>query len=155
MANAHVGHNCTLGDDVTLVNGALLGGYVNVAAKAIISGNTGVHQFVRIGELAMVGGLAKVTQDVPPFMMVDRHGECVGPNVIGLRRAGFNPTERDAIKLAFRMLYRSGLSRSEAIARIAAEHPCGAVQRLLSFLQERTDRGIIGVQNVIALRAAA
>lgn len=96
-----------------------------------------------------------VTQDVPPFMIVDRSGECVGPNVIGLRRAGFTPANRDAVKAAFRILYRSGLPRSVAIASIAADHPCELVRHLLSFFEEATVRGIKGPRNAVPVRRAA
>lgn len=144
MANAHVAHNCTVGDDVTLVNGALLGGYVRVGAKAIVSGNVGIHQFVRIGELAMVGALAKVTQDIPPFMLVGRDGRCEGPNTIGLRRAGFPIAERDAVKTAYRILYRDGLSREDAITFLTKIQHIFVIQRLLDFLDGSSLRGISG-----------
>lgn len=144
MANAHVAHNCTVGDDVTLVNGALLGGYVSVGAKAIISGNAGVHQCVRIGELAMIGALAKVTQDIPPFMLVGRDGRCEGPNTIGLRRAGFPVAERNAVKTAYRVLYRDGLSRQDAIASLTKMQHVFVIQRLLGFFDESSLRGVTG-----------
>jgi UDP-N-acetylglucosamine acyltransferase len=131
-----------LGDDVTLVSGVLLGGYVHVGAKAIISGNTAVHQFVRVGELAMVSALAKIVQDVPPFMMTDRNGSVVGVNSVGMRRAGFSPQERKEIKSAYRLMYRSGVSRPEVIERLAANVETDLGRRFVEFLTAPSHRGI-------------
>ena len=142
MTNCHVGHNCVLGDDVTLVSGVLLGGYVRVGAKAIISGNTAVHQFVRVGELAMVSTLAKIVQDVPPFMMTDRNGSVVGVNSVGLRRAGFSPLERKEIKSAYRLMYRSGIARPQVIERLTASVDTDLGRRFVEFLTAPSHRGI-------------
>ncbi|MCA8982747.1 MAG: acyl-ACP--UDP-N-acetylglucosamine O-acyltransferase [Planctomycetaceae bacterium] len=118
MTNSHVAHNCILEDDVTLVSGALLGGHVHVGKRAIISGNAAVHQFVRIGEFAIVGGLSKIVQDVPPYLMTDQAGGIVGLNVVGLVRAGVPSEIRGELKQLYRLMYRSQLSRREALEKM-------------------------------------
>lgn len=143
MANSHVGHNCTLGDDVTLANGALLAGHVQVGHRAFLSGNAGVHQFVRIGELVMVGGLTKVTQDVPPFCMVDDRGTCVGINVVGMQRAGMGSAERQDARRAYALLYRAHLNLPNALERLEKTVTTEAGRRLVEFLRIRSRRGIV------------
>lgn len=143
MANSHVGHNCTVGDDVVLVNGALLAGHVQIGARAFLSGNMGVHQFVRIGELAMLGGVMKVVMDVPPFFSVGRYGTCDGINVVGLRRAGFSAADRLEIKQAFHLLYRSDKPFRAAVEELAATVRTDGGRRLVQFLQAPSKRGII------------
>lgn len=144
MAHSHVAHNCTVGDDVVLVNGVLLGGYVSVGNRAVISGNTGVHQFVRIGELAMIGGLSKITQDIPPFLMFDGHGVCVGLNLIGMRRAGLSAAERAELKTAYRRLYRIAGSLPSAVEELSAQLTTPAGQRMVEFLRTPSKRGFHG-----------
>ena len=90
MANAHVAHNCVVGSHVIIANGALLGGHAMVQDRAFISGNCLVHQFTRVGTLAMMQGGSGVSQDVPPFTVALRVNEIRGLNVVGLRRAGFH-----------------------------------------------------------------
>jgi UDP-N-acetylglucosamine acyltransferase len=153
MTNSHVGHNCQIGDDVTIVSGAVLGGYVQVGARAVISGNAAVHQFVRIGELAMVSGLAKIVQDVPPFFMTDRDGAVVGENRVGLIRARMSAVERTEIKAAFRIIYRSGMAHHEAIDYLTGYLQSEAGQRLLQFIAFRSKRGM--TRDSLRLRRAA
>jgi UDP-N-acetylglucosamine acyltransferase len=142
MTNAHVGHNCVLGDDATLISGALLGGYVEVGARAVISGNAAVHQFVRVGELAMVSGLAKVVQDVPPFFMTNRDGAVVGINRVGLMRAGLSSAERNEIKSAFRIIFRSGCSRDDALKALSESVVTDAGRRIVEFMAKDSARGV-------------
>lgn len=142
MTNSHVAHNCEIGNDVTLVSGALLAGYVRVGSRAVISGNAAIHQFVRIGELAMVSGLAKVCQDVPPFFMTDREGAVVGENRVGLMRAGLTVLERSEIKAAFRVIYRSGLGHQAILDYLTGYVSTEAGQRLLAFLSMKSKRGL-------------
>ncbi|QOJ14626.1 MAG: acyl-ACP--UDP-N-acetylglucosamine O-acyltransferase [Planctomycetia bacterium] len=139
MACSHVAHNCTVGDDVKMANGALLAGHVSVGDKAFIAGNTAIHQFVRVGELAMISGV-RVTNDVVPFMILGPMG-VVGPNVVGLRRAGMSPAERMEIREGYRTLFRSGIS-----FRVAAEQVAGRVttepgRRLAAFVTAPSKRG--------------
>ena len=143
MAASHVGHNCHVGDDGVLMNGVLLAGHVHVGRKATISGNAAIHQFCRIGEFSIVGGLTRVTTDIPPFMMYAAQG-VLGPNVVGLRRAGFNSEERAELREAHRTLYRRGLLFRDAVARLADEVHTEPGRRLVAFLREPTKRGIAG-----------
>lgn len=142
MTNSHVGHDCILGDDVTLTSGALLGGHVLVGRRAVISGNAAIHQFVRIGELAMVSGLGKIVQDVPPFLLADRDGTIAGVNRVGMLRWNMESCERREVKEAYRLLYRSGLSRAAAIAAVEAIITTEAGEQLLAFLKADSPRGI-------------
>jgi UDP-N-acetylglucosamine acyltransferase len=153
MTNAHVAHNCQVGDDVTLVSGALLAGYVKVGARAVISGNAAIHQFVRIGELAMVCGLGRVVQDVPPFFMTDRDGTVVGENRVGMRRAGLSPLERKEVRMAFGVIYRSGMGHREATEFLAASLVTSAGRCLLDFLSAGSKRGVTG--STLRIRRAA
>jgi UDP-N-acetylglucosamine acyltransferase len=142
MTNSHVGHNCTLADDVILVSGALLGGHVEIGRRAMISGNAAIHQFVRVGELALVGILARIVQDVPPFFLTDQNGAVIGENRVGMTRAGLSPDERREIKAAFRVIYRAGLGRSAAIDYLAGAVTTDAGRRLLDFMAGDSHRGV-------------
>jgi UDP-N-acetylglucosamine acyltransferase len=142
LAHSHVAHNCRLGDDVLLVNGALLGGYVTVGNRAVISGNAAVHQFSRVGELAMIGGLAKITRDIPPYLMFDGAGECVGVNLVGLRRAGFSREERHEVKAVYKAMYRAKGSSSRVVAELDSLITTRAGRTLLEFLKAPSKRGI-------------
>jgi UDP-N-acetylglucosamine acyltransferase len=153
MTNSHVAHNCQIGDDVTIISGALLAGYVQVGHRAVISGNAAIHQFVRIGELAMVGGLSKIVQDVPPYFMTDQAGNVVGENRVGLMRAGLSAHERDEIKAAFRIIYRSGIGHKEVVAHLSDYVTSDAGRKLLEFVASNSKRGIS--RDTIRLRRAA
>lgn len=143
MANSHLAHNVKLGDGVILANGALLGGYVEVGARAFISGNVIIHQFTRIGRLAMLAGASGIGQDVPPFCMtagVERN-RIAGLNSVGLKRAGFTVEERLAIKRAFAILYREGLNTRQALERLRATFTDGPAAEFATFIEAST-RGI-------------
>ncbi len=142
MSTGHVGHNCVIGDEVKIVNGGLLSGHVQVGDKAFISGGAGVHQFVRIGELAMISGLSRVPKDVPPFMTVAPAG-IVGPNVVGLRRAGLTAEERHEIRTCHRVLFCSELHFPEAVERVAKMVRTDPGRRLVEFLQAPSKRGFM------------
>ena len=118
MATSHVGHNCTLADNVVLANGALLGGYVDVGNNVFISGNCVVHQFIRIGDYAIMRGLSGTSRDVPPFAIVDWQHTVRGVNVVGLKRAGFDERRIRAIRGAFRVLFRKGRNLSIAVKEV-------------------------------------
>ena len=138
MACSHVAHDCCIEDDVVLTNGVLLAGHVKVESHVILSGNAGVHHYARIGRLAFVGGNTGVTQDVPPFMMVDGHRAYPRRvNIIGLKRAGMDPDGVDAIQEAFRLLYRSRRSRRDVIQEmIERDDLTPEVQYLVEFLRQ-------------------
>jgi UDP-N-acetylglucosamine acyltransferase len=144
MACSHVGHNCKLGNQVILANGVLLAGYVEVGERAFISGNAVVHQFVRIGRLAMLGGLAAISKDVPPFCTA----RSITPNaimclnIVGLRRAGFTPEGRLAVKRAFKVLYQSGLNVRQAVAQLRQEFPADSPASDIAEFVAGSKRGI-------------
>ncbi len=108
MGYSHIGHNCVVGDNVKIANMTALSGHTTVGEGAFVSGYCLIHQFVRIGQYAMIGGGTRVTMDVPPFFMCLHENECVGINVVGLRRAGFSKQEIAEVREAYRLLYRSG-----------------------------------------------
>ena len=142
MATSHIGHNCRLGDNVILANGAMLGGYVDVGNNVFISGNCVVHQFVRIGEYALMRGLSGTSRDVPPYAIVDWQHTVRGVNVVGLKRAGFDEKRIRAIRAAFRILFRQG--RNLALAVKEVENCNGAnqdVEALLEFIKA-SKRGV-------------
>lgn len=143
MANSHVGHNCKVGNRVIMANGALLGGYAQVGDRAFISGNCSVHQFARVGRLAMLSGNTAATKDVPPFCMTrsSSTSTLMGLNVVGLRRAGLTSQERQTLKDAFRILFRSGLMLSTATAQLRQTSDSPLVLELCEFI-ETSERGI-------------
>jgi UDP-N-acetylglucosamine acyltransferase len=141
MATSHVAHDCVLGNEVILTNSVLLAGHVVVQDKAMISGNSAVHQYVRVGKLAMVSGLTRVVKDVPPFMLVEGESTVRGLNVVGMRRANIPPESRDAIKRAYRLLYRSSLNLPHALDAIQAEPMSEEVRLIVEFVKQ-SERGI-------------
>lgn len=144
MAYSHIAHACRVGDQVIMANCATLAGEVEVEDQAILGGLSAVHQFVRVGRLCMTGGCTKVTQDCPPFMIVDGNPASVrGVNVVGLERRGVAPEARKLLKQVYRILYRDGLSTSQAVEKIRSE-VIGSpeVDHVVSFI-EKSERGII------------
>jgi UDP-N-acetylglucosamine acyltransferase len=126
-----------------MANGATLGGHISIADGAIIGGMVGIHQFCRVGELAIIGGCSKVTQDIPPFMMADGPRASVrGINQIGLRRKGVGDDVIGILKQAYRILYRSGLNVSQAVDRMERElEQIPEVVELAGFIRS-SERGI-------------
>ncbi|HWB61105.1 MAG TPA: acyl-ACP--UDP-N-acetylglucosamine O-acyltransferase, partial [Chthoniobacteraceae bacterium] len=116
MVGTHLGHNMKLGDHIIMANNVLLAGHVEVQDRVFLGGGTAIHQYVRIGRNAMSQGVNGLTKDVPPFTMVARD-LIIGLNVVGLRRAGYTPDQRQEIKTAFKLLYRSGLNTTQAVER--------------------------------------
>ena len=143
MSAGHVGHNCVVGEDVIIVNGGLLAGHVEMGRRAFVSAGAKVHQFVRIGELVMLRGGSLATNDVPPFMTLGPPG-VIGPNVVGLRRAGLDSDERQEIRWAYKTLYRSGLLFREAIDQVAETVKRDPGRRLVEFLRAASKRGFAG-----------
>jgi UDP-N-acetylglucosamine acyltransferase len=146
MANSHLAHNVRLGNQVVVANGALLAGYVEVGDRCFISGNCAVHQFVRIGRLAMMGGGSAVSKDVPPFCTARplSPNTILGLNVVGLRRAGFTPAQRAAVKEAFGLLYRSGLNVGQAVEKMKQRFADGPAKEMTDFV-EASRRGICAI----------
>lgn len=143
MAYCHIAHGCEVGNDVIMSNSAMLAGEVKVEDKAVISGMLGVHQFVRIGTMSMTGA-SRVTQDVPPYMIVGREpAQTVGLNLVGLQRRGVSAEAIAALKKAFKIIWHEGLNRSEAIAKVRAEiQGCAEVDHLVEFI-EQSKRGVL------------
>ena len=141
MAGSHVGHNSVLGNHVILANGALLGGHVTVQDRAFISGHCMVHQFVRIGTLALMQGGAGLGLDLPPYTVARGNNGLCGLNVVGLRRAGLDSGARLEIKRLYHLLFRSGRPLREVVPEASAEFESEAARALLHFLAG-TKRGI-------------
>jgi len=143
MANSHVAHDCVVGNHCLLANGALLGGHCVVEDNVFLSGNAALHQFVRAGRLSLLSGCSGTTKDIPPFIIQQRINVVVGVNIVGMRRAGIPTANIDAVRQAFHLLYREGLSVPEALARIDAEvGKVPEVAELTAFIRAST-RGII------------
>jgi UDP-N-acetylglucosamine acyltransferase len=136
MVGSHVAHDCTVGNRVIMTNNVMLGGHVHVGDRAVLGGAVAVHQFCRIGRLAMIGGCARVVQDVPPFVMTDGEtGMIVGLNRVGLRRAGMSADEMLQLKEVYRLIYRRGLSFDEMVAAVEAEFPMGPAAEYAVFFR--------------------
>jgi len=143
LAYSHIGHDCTVGDDVVFSNNGTLAGHVQVGHHAVMGGLTAVHQFCRIGRFAITGGCSKIVQDVPPFMIADGNpAQIRGINLVGLERKQFPAESVKLIKEAFRLIYRSKLNTRQAIEAIRKELPETAeIRELVTFI-EASDRGI-------------
>src|SRR4029077_5093922 len=143
MAGVHIAHDCRIGNNVIFANNALLAGHVVVEDRAFVSGAVGVHQFCRIGRLAMIGGHARVVQDVPPYVMVDgASGWIVGLNLVGLRRNGYSQDQIAELKAAYRLIYRRGLRWTEVLEHLQKEFPQAPAADFHPFLSGGT-RGFV------------
>ena len=140
MVGNHLGHDCRLGNGVVMANDCLLAGYVRIDDRAFIGGGSRFHQGIRMGRLVMAEG--RFTQNLPPFLGAAKN-QVYGMNIIGMRRAGFSAAERDEIKRAFKLLYRSGLNTKQALEK-AAETDFGPVGReFFEFVANAGKRGIV------------
>jgi UDP-N-acetylglucosamine acyltransferase len=143
MVNTHVAHDCRVGNHTIFANNSMLAGHVTVGDRAYLSGAAAAHQFCRIGTLAMVGGQAHVNKDVPPFVTLDGLSSyVVGLNTVGLRRAGFSSEDIRQLKLAYRVIYRSGLSWNDTLQKLQEEFREGCAAQFHQFLSTTT-RGIM------------
>ncbi len=137
MAYTHVAHNCEIANEVIIANSVALAGHVQIESQARLSGVLGVHQFVHIGRLAMVGGMTRIDRDVPPYMMVEGNPSRVRSlNLVGLKRAGFTSEELGLLKKAFRILYRSGHTMSYALEQLELLPDLPYLQHLHQFLRQ-------------------
>jgi UDP-N-acetylglucosamine acyltransferase len=143
LAYCHVAHDALIGNHVIMSNVATLAGHVKVEDYAVIGGLAAVHQFCRIGTMSIIGGCSKVVQDVPPFMLVDGNpGQTRTVNKVGMERNGVSEEAQTAIKQAYKLLFREGLTIPNALARIAAELPSlPEIQHLVAFARS-SERGI-------------
>jgi UDP-N-acetylglucosamine acyltransferase len=140
MVGAHLGHNCRIGNGVVIANNCLLAGHVRIDDRAFIGGGSRFHQYIRIGRLVMAEG--RFTKNLPPFLIAAKN-HVFGVNILGLRRAGLSPAERDEIKRAFKLLYKNGLNTKQALEQ-AAESEFGVVGReFFDFVTDAGKRGIV------------
>ena len=145
MAYVHVAHDVHIGNHTVLANAATIGGHVVIGDWAVVSAGSAVHQFCKVGGHAIIGGYSVITQDVLPYSMTvnEREVKVFGANATGLERRGFSPESIDALHKAFRLLTRSGLNTSQAVARIREEvPPAREIDELIAFI-ETSKRGVI------------
>jgi UDP-N-acetylglucosamine acyltransferase len=142
MTSGHIAHNATIGNGIVIASCALVAGYVQIEDKAFLSGGVVVHQFSRIGALAMVGGNTRVNADVPPYFLCSGFDVTpIGINVVGLQRAGVPDQDVSELKRAYRLLYRSGLKLTAALDRILTECGSSHARHLVDFIKG-SERGI-------------
>lgn len=145
MANSHVAHDCVVGDRAILANGVLLAGHVTIERHAFLGGAAVFHQFVRVGESAMVSGAARVGHDVPPYVIAAERNQMCGLNLVGLRRRGYPAAVVKEIKMLFRFVYFSAISprrrAAEAVEKKLAETEQG--KEFLQFFLAASKRGVI------------
>jgi UDP-N-acetylglucosamine acyltransferase len=142
MTSGHIAHNCRVGNNTVICSCALVAGHVEIEDQAFISGGIAVHQYTRIGRLAMVAGMSRVNLDLAPYFLYSGyHMKPTGLNVVGLKRAGLGRADIAALKQAYRILFLSRLKLDQALARIEAEVPTAHTEHLVSFTR-RSERGI-------------
>ncbi|HUK82178.1 MAG TPA: acyl-ACP--UDP-N-acetylglucosamine O-acyltransferase [Verrucomicrobiae bacterium] len=143
LAYSHIAHDCQVGDHVVFSNNGTLAGHVTVEDHAIVGGLAAIHQFCRIGTMAIIGGCSKVVQDVPPYMMADGNpAETRGVNKVGLERNGVPEEVHRALREAYKILCRSGLTVSNALDKIQAELPQSKeLEHFIDFCR-KSERGI-------------
>jgi UDP-N-acetylglucosamine acyltransferase len=143
LAYCHIAHDCQLGNDIIMSNSVGLSGHISVGDRAVIGGMAGVHQFCRIGKFSMVGGLAKVVQDVPPFMIADGNPAATRTiNKVGLERHGISEAAQTALRQAYKIIFREGLTTPNALARIEQDlPPLPEIAHLVEFVRA-SERGI-------------
>jgi UDP-N-acetylglucosamine acyltransferase len=137
MACCHIAHDCKIGDDCVLANYVGLSGHVTIEDRAVIGGLSGVHQYTRVGYLSMIGGCSKVNQDVAPFSLVDGNPATYrGLNIVGLKRADILPPNQMALRRAFKILFSSGLNRSNAVLQVKEQlNGLPEIHRVIEFIQ--------------------
>ncbi len=142
MANSHLAHDVQMGNNCIVANSTGIAGHVIVEDRAVISGLVGIHQFSRIGTLAMISGGTMATLDIPPYLIAQgERAKLIGLNIVGLRRAGFDRKVILEIKNAYKLMFRSGKRLEEAMAELEAAPHCGEVQHLIDFCRA-SKRGV-------------
>jgi UDP-N-acetylglucosamine acyltransferase len=141
MANCHVAHDCRVGDRSIICNGALLAGHVELSPSVFVSGNAVLHQFVRIGRLAMIGGGSRVSRDVPSFGLLVGDSELRGINGVGLRRAGIARAAQEELRKAYSLLFRRTSNIREALPLLESTLKTPEGRELLAFLSATSRRG--------------
>ena len=142
MAGAHIGHNCVIGNNVIIANNCLLAGHVRVDDGAFLGGGSTFHQFMHVGRFVMVQGSSAFGKDLPPFVIAAERNSVFGVNMVGLRRAGFSAKDREEIKMAFKLLYESGLNVGQALEKAATMKFGDAACELFDFVAKAKQRGI-------------
>jgi UDP-N-acetylglucosamine acyltransferase len=144
LAYSHIGHDCTVGDEVVFSNNGTLAGHVQVDDNAVMGGLTAVHQFCRIGRFAITGGCSKIVQDVPPFMIADGNPAKIrGINLVGMERKGVSVETVKLVKEAFRIIYRSKYNTGQALEAIRSQLPVTDEIKLITDFIENSERGIV------------
>ena len=141
MQNSHVAHNCRIGNDAIVAGGALLSGYVELGDRGFVSGNCVVHQFVRIGRLALLRGLSRTSRDVPPFCIMDWTHTVRAINLVGLRRAGFPADRIRALRNAFKTLFLQRRNLRTAVAEVDSGATTPEVREMIDFIRA-SNRGV-------------
>jgi UDP-N-acetylglucosamine acyltransferase len=144
LASVHIAHDCILGDHIVMSNGAVMAGHVTVGNRVVVGGYGGAHQFCRIGDYAMLSAFAKLVQDLPPFFIADgTPAEIRAINKVGLERHGFTPEQLDRVKQIYRVLYRDGLNRTQALEKLTAHEAATSAEfaRVLTFATS-SERGL-------------
>lgn len=142
MGGIHVGHDSCIRDHVIIANNALLGGHVEIQERVFVGGGSAFHQHIRVGRLAVIQGNSAFSKDVPPFTIGAERNCVVGLNVVGLRRAGFTGEQRDEVKGAFKLLYKSGLNTTQALEKSRACHWTAEGRSFFEFVASAKKRGI-------------
>jgi UDP-N-acetylglucosamine acyltransferase len=146
MAGSHVAHDCRIGNGCILANGALVGGHCTVGDGVFLSGNCALHQFVRVGRLALLSGASGSSKDIPPFIIQQYINTVCGVNVIGMRRAGLSGAQIDAVRRAYHIIFRDGQTIPNALARVEKElGSVDVVQELVDFIRHSA-RGVSTVR---------
>lgn len=143
MTGVHLAHDVRLGDGNILANNVLLAGHVTIGNKAFLGGAAGFHQFIKVGDLAMVQGLTAVSQDVPPYCTAYGINQIAGLNTVGLRRAGFSADDRAAVKRAFKLVFQSGKTREEALFAAASQEWPEPARRFLAAIISPSKKGVM------------
>lgn len=144
LAYGHVAHDCVIGNHVVASNNATFAGHVTTGDHVVIGGLAAIHQFCRVGNYAMIGGVSKVVQDVPPYMIADGNPATIRTiNKVAIQRAGFADVQIDAVKSIHRLLYRSGLNRTQAVEELQKREDSGSpeVLAMIRFVESST-RGL-------------
>ncbi len=143
MGGCHIAHDCVVGNDVIMANMSGIAGYVQIADRAILSGGAMVHQFVKIGRFALVSGNSRIGMDVPPFTIVAERNEVFGVNLVGLKRAGFQPEVIQELRKLHRFFFRTNKARSDLITEIKQNTDLNSAetQEFIDFV-EASSRGV-------------
>ena len=146
MANSHVAHDCHLGNNIIVANSTGIAGHVQIEDRVVISGIVGIHQFNRVGTMAMISGGTMATLDIPPYCVAQgERAHLVGLNIVGMRRNGLSRETMLEIRRAYKFLFRSGKILAKACDELEAQKPCAEVQHMIDFCRN-SKRGIAGAK---------